>query len=134
MPPKDQPSIGLYPKAMGENYIRLPQAVQDLHHIDSTNGVSKDFEGRCTVTRGTNILTQIIANIFRFPKPGTDIDLKITITRDDDKEIWEHYFDSLYMKTTQKLGRGKYKSCIIETFGPAAIYLMPVLENSELHL
>jgi len=120
-------SRNLYEEILGPSYEDMSEPLRKLHRI----GQGKNFEGRCKVTRGRNPLSHIVATILRFPKASPDIPVKVILTKDGGKEIWERIFDGKRMVSTQEAGRGKQSRLVIERFGPIAIHIAILIENGK---
>jgi len=101
--------------------------LQNLHRI----GEGKTFLGRCKVTRGSNPLSHIVATILRFPKASPDSPVKVVLTKDGDKEVWERFFDGKRMMSTQEAGRGKQSRLVVERFGPIAVHLAILVQDGQ---
>ena len=119
--------LSLYEEILGSAYEEMSEPLQDLHRI----GTGKSFEGRCRVTRGQNPLSHIIAATFGLPKASQDIPVKVVLTKDGHKEIWERFFDGKRMVSTQEAGRGKQSHLVIERFGPIGVYLAILVEDGK---
>ncbi|MDB2439111.1 DUF4166 domain-containing protein [Hellea sp.] len=117
----------LYEKILGETYNEMSEPLRNLHRIEA----GKTFEGRCKVTRGKNPLSHIVATFLRFPKASPDIPVKVVLTKDGDKEIWERFFDGRRMVSIQEAGRGKQNRLVIERFGPIAVYLAILVQDGR---
>ena len=117
----------LYEDILGETYNKMSEPLQNLHRI----GAGKTFEGRCKVTRGKNPLSHIVATVLRFPKASPDIPLKVVLTKDCGKEIWERFFDGRRMVSTQEAGRGKQSRLVVERFGPIAVHLAILVQDGR---
>ena len=117
----------LYEDILGEAYDYMSEPLQNLHRI----GAGKTFEGQCKVTRGTNPLSHIVAAIFGLPKASPSIPVKVVLTKDGHKEIWERFFDGKRMVSTQEAGSGKQSRLVIERFGPIAIYIAILVEDGK---
>ena len=117
----------LYEEILGEAYDEMSEPLQNLHRI----GAGKTLEGQCKVTRGTNPLSHIVAAVFGLPKASPSIPVKVVLTKDGHKEIWERFFDGKRMVSTQEAGRGKQSRLVIERFGPIAIYIAIVVEDGK---
>ena len=117
----------LYEEILGSAYQDMSEPLQDLHRI----GEGKTFKGRCKVTRGKNPLSHIVATLLRFPKASPDIPVKVVLTKNGNKEIWERYFDDKRMVSTQEAGRGKQSRLVVERFGPIAVYLAILAEDGK---
>ena len=120
-------SRNLYEEILGEAYNEMSKPLQNLHRI----GDGKTFEGRCKVTRGKNPLSHIVATVFRLPKASPDIPVKVVLTKDGEKEIWERFFNDRRMVSTQEAGRGKQSRLVIERFGPIAIHIAILVEDGK---
>jgi len=119
--------LSLYEEILGSAYENMSEPLRNLHRI----GSGKTFEGRCKITRGRNPLSHIVAAILRFPKASPDVPVKVVLTRDGNKEIWERFFDGKRMVSTQETGRRKKSHLVIERFGPIAIHLAILVENGQ---
>ena len=119
--------LSLYEETLGSVYKDMSEPLQNLHRI----GKGKSFEGRCKVTRGRNPLSHIVASVLRMPKSASDIPVKVVLTRDGNKEIWERFFDGRRMVSTQEAGHGKQSRLVIERFGPIAIHLAVLVEDGR---
>jgi len=120
-------SRNLYEEILGSAYGEMSKPLQNLHRI----GEGKTFEGQCKVTRGTNPLSHIVAAMFGLPKASPSIPVKVVLTKDGHKEIWERFFDGKRMVSTQEAGRGKQKRLVIERFGPIAIHISILVEDGK---
>ena len=117
----------LYEEILGSAYEEMSEPLQNLHRI----GEGKTFEGRCKVTRGKNPLSHIVATIFRLPKASPDIPVKVVLTKDGEKEIWERFFNGRRMVSTQEAGREKQSRLVVERFGPIAIHIAILVEDGK---
>ena len=120
----------LYHAVLGPAYDELPYAIQQLHDI----GEGKTFQGKAAITRGRNVITNITANIFGFPKAGEDIPVTVNLTRKGGVEHWTRHFGGRRMFSTQEAGTGRDEDHIIERFGPVAVKLEVIVEASRLYL
>jgi len=119
----------LYENILGSAYSQLPQAVQDLHRNTGT----AHFAGRAKIVRGRNPLSHLLANIFRFPKPESNIPVTVTFTARDGIETWVRDFGGRIMQSTQKLGTGRYEHLMVEGFGPFSIGIALVVKDGRLY-
>ena len=119
--------VNLYEQILGPAYADMSKSLQDLHRI----GDGKSFEGRCKVTGATNPVTKLLAAIFRLPKSHPDIAVRVKLTKDGDKEIWERFFGKTHMISTQEAGKGKTQRLVVERFGPVSIHLAILVENGR---
>lgn len=81
--------LPLFENALGPAFLQLPQTVQSLHsQIEHAT-----FSGIASVSRGENWLSRLIADLFRFPKAGSAIPVKVEMTCTEHQEIWRRTFD-----------------------------------------
>jgi len=120
-------SRNLYEEILSDAYADMSKPLRELHAI----GTGKTFEGRCKVTRGKNPLSHIVAAVFGLPKASPDIPVKVVLTKDGNKEIWERFFNGRRMVSTQEAGRGKQSRLVIERFGPIAIHIAILVEDGK---
>ncbi len=120
----DGAKLPLYVAVLGNAYTRLAPPVQDLHRTD----MGRRFTGRCTVTRGRNPLSQIVANLVGFPKSAENMPVTVTVTPDEAGETWVRDFDGQTFQSHHSLGTGRWARHVTEKFGPIAIH-MAILEN-----
>ncbi len=120
-------SRNLYEEILGPAYEQMSKPLQKLHRI----GQGKTLKGRCKVTRGKNPLSHIVALLLGLPKASPDSPVRVVLTKDGDKEIWERYFDGRRMVSTQESGRGKQSRLVIERFGPIAVHIAILVEDGK---
>ena len=117
----------LYEEILGPAYEQMSKPLQNLHRI----GQGKTFTGRCKVTRGKNPLSHIVALLLGLPKASPDSSVRVVLTKDGYKEIWERFFDGRRMVSTQEAGRGKQSRLVIERFGPIAVHIAILVEDGK---
>ena len=120
-------SRNLYEEILGPAYEQMSKPLHKLHRI----GQGKTLKGRCKVTRGKNPLSHIVALLLGLPKASPDSPVRVVLTKDGDKEIWERYFDGRRMVSTQESGRGKQSRLVIERFGPIAVHIAILVEDGK---
>jgi len=103
-----------YEKVMGAAYADLFPAVQALHRT----GTGRKFTGRCSVTRGKNPLSHIVAAIMGFPKSGEDVPVSVAVTPDATGELWSRQFGESKFSSHHRLGEGRWSRHVAESFGP----------------
>ncbi len=120
----------LYERLLGQAYIELPPAIQTVH------GTARPLtlEGRAEVEGATTVLGRIIARAFRLPPGGTDLPVRVTMTRHGIAEVWTREFGRHRMQTTQSEGRGRHDRLIVERFGPARFGMAVVVSAGALSL
>ncbi len=101
----------LYQRVLTD-FDRLPDAVKSFH----AQTVETTWEGRATVQRGTNIPSRMIGAVFGFPKSSNNANCVVTITPDENGELWVRNFDGARFSSRQM--KGKRPDEIVEQFGP----------------
>lgn len=124
------PNRDVYPTVIGPAYSRLPAPIQGMHRT----GARAEFSGRATITRGRNPLSHIVGGVFRFPKAKADAPIKVTFTREGERELWTRNFGGHIMTSTQEAGTGKDAHMVIERFGPVAIIMAAVIKEDRLYI
>lgn len=84
----------MYQQALGKQWSELPQVVQAIHSPGT-------IHGRFTIRRGESWRSRILATICRFPKPGVDVELRMSIERQGDRLIWRRRFGDRVLQTWQ---------------------------------
>ena len=122
----DGSDLPVYEALMGEAYANLSPAIQNLHRT----GAGRTFTGQCTVTRGRNPLSHIVAASVGFPKSGKEVPVTITVRPDATGEIWSRNFGGQIFQSHHRLGTGRWARHVTESFGPMSIH-MAILEEDE---
>jgi Domain of unknown function (DUF4166)/Saccharopine dehydrogenase NADP binding domain len=123
-------SMPLYRRLLGEAWPMLPAALQTMHGFTER----LTAEGLGTVERGRGLLARIIAALFRFPRPGNDVPVRVDFERRGDVEIWRRTFARRSFASVQFAGAGRSDKLIVERFGPFAIGLAAVMRDDRLWL
>ncbi len=126
----DGSDLPVYELVMGEAYAKLPATVQNLHRT----GNGHTFAGQCNITRGRNPLSHIVAAIVGFPKSGENIPVAITVTPDDNGEMWIRDFGGQTFQSYHSQGTGRWARLVTERFGPVAIHMAILEENGKLRI
>ncbi|MEP4050951.1 MAG: DUF4166 domain-containing protein [Litorimonas sp.] len=121
----DGADLPVYEGVMGDAYLRLSPAVQDLHGT----GSGRVFSGLCKVTRGKNPLSHIVAAFIGFPKSGENVPVSVTVTPDETGESWTRNFGGRTFTSHHSSGTGRWSRHVTERFGPISIH-MAILEES----
>ncbi len=102
--------------AFGDRWSRLPPGLVAFHD----GPASRSFRGQAEVTRGPSRLAGLIANAFRFPQPGRDIPFAITVSTQENCQLWERRFGTARMTSRlEPMGAG----AVVERLGPMAFRL-----------
>lgn len=126
------PAPYLFAQVLGDNFKTLPPAVQEGHKVLNT----KTMHGRVDITRGSNPLTNIVANIIGFAKTQTDAPISITMDVRKGKEIWTRTIDGKPFRSTLSLHQrqnGPRPNEIYEQFGPIKFKMLFRIEADKLH-
>ncbi|MDH3667275.1 MAG: DUF4166 domain-containing protein [Paracoccaceae bacterium] len=124
------PDAPLYRRILGAAFDELPEPVRRMHEVHE----SLVAEGRAEVTRGGNPLARGIAALFRFPKAGRDVPVRVSFTVEDGVERWERNFDDRKLVSWQSAGKGPCRHLMAERFGPFVFGLALVVEPGRLRL
>jgi hypothetical protein len=118
----------LFQRILGSAWQELAHPIQDLHTI----GTGRSFEGHCTVKRGRNVLAQLVANINHFPGEGNDQPISMRIDPQGEGERWSRTCGGRTFSSTQRPGLGRSEWLVREQFGPVAVDVALLLEDSNL--
>jgi hypothetical protein len=121
-------SFPLYRRMLGEAWDRLAPQIQQLHAVES----ECSFVGRCTVDRGRNPLSWLVATLYGFPKAGADQHIAVMLKVEGDGERWTRVIGGRRFSSVQKPGRGTSEWLVREWFGPASVDLALVVEGVNL--
>ena len=124
------PDAPLYHRLLGAAWDDLAAPVRDLH---STGG-SLVATGVARVERGRNPLARMVAALFRFPKSGGTVPVRVEITARDGVETWTRDFAGRRFTSTQRAGRCGCDRLLDERFGPFRFGLALVRDGDRLSL
>nr|WP_174823352.1 DUF4166 domain-containing protein [Ruegeria arenilitoris] len=102
----------------------LSDAVRALH------STCAQYSGRCTVTAGGGKLVALALRCARMPPDGQDVEVKVSIVRDQAGWIWTRNFGGHI--TQSRLNFDHRFDCVREQFGPVSIWLKPVFSKDRL--
>jgi hypothetical protein len=124
------PALGfpLYRRMLGEAWHWLAPQIQQLHAVESESS----FVGRCTVDRGRNPLSWLVATLYGFPKAGADQHIEVTLKAEGDGERWIRVIGGRRFSSVQRPGRGSSEWLVSERFGPASVDLALVVDGANL--
>ena len=122
--------LPIYEKIMGSSYAQLHPAVAELHRTDK----GRDFIGECTVTRGKNPLSHIVAAVMGFPKSGENIPVTLKIELEKNGERWTRNFAGKSFNSFHRLGTGKQARLMIEKFGPIAVHMAILADGQNMRI
>lgn len=102
--------VPLYARVMGAAFDRLPPSVRAMHAVLG----ELVAQGEANVERGPNPLGRLIAWLFRFPRAGDAVPLRVWMDEQDGVEIWRRDFGGREMRS--ELSREG--DLLVERFGP----------------
>jgi hypothetical protein len=124
----DAPELPLYPKLLGPAFASLPPRVRELHGGAS----ARRWTGQAAVRRGTGVMARVIAGIFGFPNPASQVSVTVAFSPSDGVERWTRCFDGKAFSSVQSCGAGKNQYLLVERFGIAAFALALVIDGDRL--
>ena len=122
------PRKPLYKRVLGHAWDQLAPEIQQLHSVSSASS----FVGRCTVDRGRNPLSWLVATLIGFPKAGSDQSISVTLTADGDTERWTRLIGGRTFSSVQHAGRGRAEWLVRERFGAVSVDLALVVDGVNL--
>jgi hypothetical protein len=120
----------LYCRLLGNAWKTLPPALQEMHDLRGT----LIAEGKASVERGEGLFARIIGNVMRFPRAGDNVPVRVTFTRDGNREIWQRDFADKSFRSVIEQGRGRFERLQCERFGPLTFGLALVPDKGRLNL
>ena len=124
----NQPPLPVFRKALGNAWGELPVAIQHMH--DAPSG--SRFTGIAHVQRGKNLLSRLIAALFRFPDEGKDIPVEVAINKTGNSETWERNFNGKRFTSHLSNGTGNFSHLLCERFGFFTFGIALVIEEEKL--
>lgn len=122
--------VPLYKHVMGDAWSMLPLPITTMHEVGNFSAA----KGHAVITRGDNPLSCIVANLFGFPKAGTDIPVRVEFSQKDGTETWKRIFAGKAFQSHQYAGRKKWERLLVERFGPFHFAMALVWEDKKLKL
>ena len=115
----------LFAQVLGASYVTLPQKVREAHDLRETHR----FRGYARITRGTGLLSCLIAKVFRFPAAHEQAPVQVSMRRVGDVEQWQRVFDGAEFRSTLKIKDG----VMTERFGWITFRLGLFIRKDALH-
>lgn len=120
----------LFEQNLGTTFGKLPDSIQKLH-LPTNKTV---WAGQAEILRGKNFLAQLVAATFRFPKNGSEVPTRVTITKDKNgTENWLREFGDRSFISRLRAGSRRTENLICESFGPTTFALAMVTKNDRLY-
>ena len=123
-------STPLYQTLLGAAWSQLPAPLRAMHDLSD----AMTAEGVAVVERGRGRLSRLAAWIAGFPPAGNDVPVRVSFTRQREREIWRRDFGGVTFSSTQEAGQGCDDRLLVERFGPFAFGLALVLDDDKLRL
>lgn len=126
---REHKSGPIFPSLLEDAYAQLPQQVRTFHAQEK----SFEWSGRAQVTRGTSILSRVIATIFRFPNAGADIPVSVQVDVTPKGEKWTRNFAGRKFVSHLSRGTGRDDFLMLERFGPVTVALAMAVRDDRLY-
>ena len=120
----------LYKRLLGVRYGDLAGPLREMHDVES----SLEARGAATIERGEGLLSRVVAELFRFPRPGQNVPLTVTFSVRRAREHWRREFGGKVMASVQEAGRDRWDGLLLERFGPMSFAMRPEVADRQLHL
>lgn len=90
------PAPGLFERALGEDWLRLPTPVRTLHGV----ALAADYVGEAEVQNGRHPLARLARLLMRLPPAASRLPVRVGITTRRDAEHWQRQFGTSRFATT----------------------------------
>ncbi len=114
--------------ALGPSFNTLDRALQRFHQGEAT----RVFRGRASVEHGGSALARAGIRMGGFPPVRQDRPFTITVTRQDDSEIWTRDFDGFITRSSLRYDAAR--GMIVERLDNVTCGLSLHLEDGGLHV
>jgi hypothetical protein len=101
----------LFARSLGNAFDRMPTPIRDAH----SPGHWLELEGEADIDGPDGFLAKLIALLFRFPPPGKNVPVRVTMEAHGDREIWTRNFGGRQFRSELREGAAGGLS---ERFGP----------------
>jgi hypothetical protein len=117
-------------RLLGTAYDSLPVTIRTAHDVRCV----LVLEGRADATGPENMITSIFSRLFRFPRHGTDMPLRVEMRSEDDgSETWTRIYPDVTMRSNLRNVDPSTQQ-LDEVFGPIAIRLQWKATQADLTL
>jgi hypothetical protein len=117
----------LFALAMHRDFNRLPEPIRIIHSRQQCASAS----GRCDVERSVNPLALLVRALFRMPREGRDLPVKVRFIQRGGAEHWERDFSGRIMRS--RLSRARIPGEITERFGAFVFTIRLRWDGTRLH-
>jgi saccharopine dehydrogenase-like NADP-dependent oxidoreductase len=109
----------LFRRLLGDAYDALPPVIRQAHQV---HGVLV-LEGKANAARPDNILSALIAWLFRLPRSGSDMPVRVEMRSEDDgSETWTRIYPGVAMRSNLRNADSATQQ-LDEVLGPLSIRL-----------
>jgi saccharopine dehydrogenase-like NADP-dependent oxidoreductase len=109
----------LFRRLLGDAYDALPPAIRQAHEV---HGVLV-LEGTADATGPDHILSALIAQLFRLPRSGQNLPVRVEMRSEDDgSETWTRIYPGVTMRSNLRNADAKTQQ-LDEVFGPVSVRL-----------
>jgi hypothetical protein len=120
----------LFAQLLGNAWQRLPTAVRQLHTVSS----ERLTQGRCTVERGSSIVSNWVVSMFGFPKAADDLPVSVRFRGENGRERWTRKFGEEVFSSILQSGRGASERLLCERVGLFEFAQALVIDGDRLRL
>lgn len=121
-------ATALYRQVLGPAFDTLSPCLKAMHQGEK----AQQWQGTANVSRGPGLVARLAANLFRFPKAGSDIPVTLTCSPEPGIERWVRSFGENTLATVQWVKREHGHTWLMERFGLATFALALVIEGDTL--
>ncbi|MEM9571062.1 MAG: DUF4166 domain-containing protein [Pseudomonadota bacterium] len=104
---------GLIAGVLGEDYDKLPAALQDLHMV----APRRNWCGEASIQRGRGVFASIAGWIGGFSPESAQTRVEIEMIRTPDGETWIRKFGSKSFRSSLSIGQYRGRAVLMEQFG-----------------
>jgi hypothetical protein len=120
----------LYRRVMEGALDRMAPAVRELHE----RGAGQVWAGRAVVERGLNPMGWLTAAVFRLPKAGADVPVRVAFFARGAEEIWRREFAGRRFESRLSEGTKGWTGLIRERFGVLSVGMALVADGERLRM
>jgi saccharopine dehydrogenase-like NADP-dependent oxidoreductase len=120
----------LFPRLLGNAYDALPPVIRQAHQV---HGVLV-LEGKADAASPDNILGALIARLFRLPRSGSNLPVRVEMRSEDDgSETWTRIYPGVTMRSNLR-NPDSATHQVTEVLGPLSIRLQWKASARDLQL
>lgn len=121
-------ATALYRQVLGPAFDTLSPCLKAMHQGEK----AQQWQGTANVSRGPGLVARLAANLFRFPKAGSDIPVTLTCSPELGIERWTRRFGTASLSSVQWAGEVGDQPVVMERFGLATFALALVIQGDKL--